>query len=73
MKKIRDTEHAHTKSPALQITYRELCKRLNIFRSGIAGLLLDLHILFGDRVPSKITKYAYHPDIKLVTALEESG
>lgn len=73
LKKARDTEHTHSKNPALNITYRELCKQLNLFRSGIAGLLLDLYVLFGDRVPSKIIKYAFHPDIKLVTVLEETG
>jgi hypothetical protein len=70
LKRARDTEHTHTKNPALHITYRELCKLLNLFRSGIAGFLLDLHVIFGDTVPSKVIKYAYHPNIKLVTELE---
>jgi hypothetical protein len=73
LKQVRDTEHTHTKSPALQISYRDLCKLLNLFRSGIAGLLLDLHVLFGDKTPAKVIKYAYHPDIKLVAELEETG
>jgi hypothetical protein len=73
LKKARDTEHTHSKTPALHITYRDLCKLLNLFRSGIAGLLLDLHALFGDTTPSKIIKYAYHPDIMLLTELEEAG
>ena len=73
LKRVRDTEHTHTKSPALNITYRELCKLLNLFRGGIAGMLLDLHVLFGDKTPSKVIKYAYHPDIKLVTFAEEAG
>jgi hypothetical protein len=70
LKQVRDTEHTHTKSPALQITYYELCKLLNLFRTGIAALLLDLYVVFGDTVPSKIIKYAFHPDIKLVIAEE---
>ena len=73
LKEARDTEHTHSKNPTLQTTYPNLCKQLNLFRSGIASFLLDLHVVFGDRVPSKISKYAYHPDIKLVTELEEAG
>lgn len=71
LKQVRDTQHAHTKTPTLNITFRELCKQLNLFRTGIAGLLLDLHALFGDTVPSIVVKYAFHPDIKLVTMAEE--
>lgn len=72
LKQIRDTQHAHTKSPALNITFRELCKQLNLFRTGIAGLLLDLHALFNDTVPSIVVKYAFHPEIKLVAVAEEA-
>ncbi len=72
LKQVRDTQHAHTKTPALNITFRELCTQLNLFRTGIAGLLLDLHRLFGDTVPSIMVKYAFHPEIKLVTVAEEA-
>lgn len=67
LKRVRDTEHTHTKSPALHISYRELCKLLNLFRTGIAGMLLNLHALFGDTVPGVVVKYAFYPEIKLVT------
>jgi len=72
LKKARDTEHKHTKSPALNISYRELEKLLNLFRTGIAGLLLNLRAIFRDKTPSKVIKYAYHSGIKLVTVLEET-
>lgn len=65
LKKARDIEHTHSKSPALHITFRELCKLLNLFRSGIAGMLLNLHALFREKTPSIIVKYAFHPEIKL--------
>ncbi|MBA2714761.1 MAG: hypothetical protein H0U55_14545 [Rubrobacteraceae bacterium] len=73
LKRVRDTEHTHTKSPALHISYRELCKLLNLFRTGIAGLSLNLHALFGDTTPSVVVKYAFHPDIKLVTVEEQAS
>lgn len=73
LKRVRDTEHTHTKAPALNIPFRELCKQLNLFRTGIAGMLLNLHALFGDTTPSLMVKYAFHPDIKLVTVEEEAS
>ncbi len=73
LKRVRDTEHTHTKSPALHISYRELCKLLNLFRTGIAGMLLNLHALFGDTVPAVVVKYAFYPDIKLVTEEEKAS
>lgn len=73
LKGVRDTEHTHTKSPALHISYRELCELLNLFRTGIAGMLLNLHALFGDTVPAVVVKYAFYPDIKLVTEEEKAS
>lgn len=67
LKRVRDTEHTHSKVPALNISHRELCKLLNLFGTGIAGMLLDLHVLFNDTVPSKVITYAYHPKITLVS------
>lgn len=72
LKGVRDTEHTHSKTPALNISYRELCKLLNLFRSGIAGMLLDLYAHFGDTVPSIVVKYAFHPEIKLITVEEKA-
>jgi len=66
LRAIRDELAIHLKQPALSINYRELGELLNLFRSGIAGLLIDLHLLFGERIPSKIIRYAYLPDINLV-------
>lgn len=71
LKKARDTEHTHSKSPALNISYRELCKLMNLFGTGIAGMLLDLHIIFGDTVPSAVVKYAHHPKIVLEVVEED--
>ena len=62
----RDDLAIHIKKPAFSISYCELGELLNIFRSGIAGLLLDLHLIFGERVPCNIIRYAYLPDINLV-------
>lgn len=67
---IRDELAVHIKQPAIGITYQQLCEFLNLFRTGIAGLLIDLHLIFDERIPCKIIRYAYLPDVKLLELLE---
>lgn len=66
LRSVRDAQAIHIKEPAFSISYVELGELLDLFRSGIAGLLIDLHLLFGERIPCKIIRYAYLPDIMLV-------
>ena len=66
LRALRDELAIHIKQPTLGISDQQLGELLNLFRSGIAGLVVDLHLLFGEQVPSKIIRYAYLPDIKLV-------
>ena len=48
-----------------------MCNLLNLFHSGTAGILMDLHIHFEDTVPTSVSKYAFHPDIKFVNEPEK--
>jgi len=41
-------------------------ENINLFRSGIAGILIQLHLFFGDRIPSVIIRAAYTPDLEVV-------
>ena len=41
-------------------------KQLNLWRTGIARLLLDLHVLTGRLAPPDVVRYAYLPDIEIV-------
>lgn len=67
LRTIRDQHQAHLKASALGSDYRKLAKSLNLFRTGIAGMLLELHVLFGDRnVPATIIRHAYLPDVEYV-------
>ncbi len=68
LRAVRDELAIHVKQPAFSISYQELGELLNLFRSGIAGLLVDLHLLFGERIPCNIIKHAYLPDITLIEA-----
>jgi len=62
----RDNSAIHVKSPVLSISYTELANGLNHFRYGIAGLLVRLHILFAERIPAKIIRCSFLPDVRYV-------
>jgi hypothetical protein len=65
LRAIRDGNQAHVKVPVLGANHRQLGELLNHFRSGIAGMLLELHILFDDRAtPAAVIRYAYLPDVE---------
>lgn len=66
LRDIRDKVAIHSKQPALSIGDHQLCELTNLFRSGISGLLIDLHLLFNEKIPCTIIRYAYIPDIKLI-------
>lgn len=60
MRAIRDQEDAHPKTSAYAHSFKEMGELLNRFRGGIAGLLLDLCIHFGEKqVPTVIVRRAY--------------
>ena len=63
---MRDEMAIHLKKPAYTVSYIDLCGSLNHFREGIAGLLVDLHQVFNEKIPCMILRYAYLPEITLV-------
>jgi hypothetical protein len=72
LREIRDKYQAHPKSGRYRVLHSEFCRQLNLFRTGIAGLLLDLHIVFGDLAPPTIVHGYYLPDIQYVIEPEYS-
>jgi hypothetical protein len=62
----RDNSAIHVKSPVLSMSYTELANGLNHFRYGIAGLLVRLHILFAERIPARIIRCSFLPDIRYI-------
>ena len=52
LKKIRDDVTIHPKLSGFSISYSNLANNINLFKKGIARLLVDLHLLFGDDIPS---------------------
>ena len=67
LRAVRDTQQAHSKETVMRGGYGTLGSLLNCFRTGIAGLLLDMHIVFGDDTPPTIVRHAYLPDIEFVS------
>jgi hypothetical protein len=63
---IRDHHAIHPKVSGYSISFSELAEKINMFRTGIAGLLIQLHILFREKVPRVIIRAAYAPDVEVV-------
>jgi hypothetical protein len=56
----------HPKSSGYSISFAKLAEQINFFRTGIARLLVKLHLLFEDVIPAKIIRAAYAPDVEFV-------
>lgn len=65
LKAIRDNIAVHPKSSGHTFSLKQLAELINCFASGIAGLLLQLHELFGERSPSIIIRYFYAPEVEV--------
>jgi len=66
IRRIRDDEAIHPKASGYSISLDELADRINMFRAGIAGLLIQMHGLFGEKVPRVVIRAAYAPDVEVV-------
>ncbi len=65
LKKLRDNAQTHIKDSFRVSRRSETLKVLNMFRTGVAGMLLDLHKVFNDTsAPAPIVKFAYLPDVE---------
>lgn len=66
LRSIRDDYAVHPKASGYSISLPEFARQVNLFRKGIAGLLVQLHLLFGERVPSIIIRVNYAPEAEVV-------
>ena len=66
LRKYRDDYDAHLKKFAYVLEYKEFVEILNMFKTGIARFLFELHILFKERIPSIIIRYSFTPEIFVV-------
>lgn len=68
LRALRDDEAIHPKRSVGSVTYQEMAALLNRFRSGIGMLLVRLHVVFNEPIPSRIVRAAYAPEIEVVVA-----
>lgn len=63
---IRDNLTIHSKTLGHTVKYSEIADLINVFRTGIAGILIPLHILCRNWIPSQIIRGYYAPEVKVV-------
>jgi len=66
LKKIRDHVFIHSKSASYGISFPDLAQKINLFRTGIAGILIQLHKLFKEPIPAKIIRTFFSPEVEVV-------
>jgi hypothetical protein len=67
LRTIRDDRVVHPKVAGQSTSFQTLAEGINMFRTGIAGLLIQLHLLHRERIPAIVIRAAYAPDVELVT------
>lgn len=65
LENFRNDKEIHIKTISLGITLEEVATLINDFKLGIAGNLVNLHILFGDKIPSKIIRGYFMPNVEV--------
>jgi hypothetical protein len=60
---IRDNLAIHPKVPGYGFSYSDLANKINMLNTGIAGVLIDLHLLFNEKIPGVIIRLRYSPDV----------
>jgi hypothetical protein len=67
LRQIRDNLVVHPKTSSFGISFPKLAEQINLFRTGIAQTLINLHLLFNDKIPAIIIRAAYAPDVEYIT------
>lgn len=63
---IRDNLTIHSKTLGHTVKYSEMADLINVFRTGIAGMLIPLHLLCRSWIPSQIIRGYYTPEVQLI-------
>jgi len=66
LRTIRDIEAIHPKSSGYIISLIELAEKINQFGIGIAGMLIQLHLLFEEKIPAIIIRASYSPEVVVI-------
>lgn len=63
---IRDNVTVHTKESSYTKSVHEIAEAIELFRTGIAGLLFQLHDLFDEKIPAIIIRDYFAPDLEII-------
>ncbi len=63
LRSLRDNKDQHFKGE-YAFSYEEICKYMNIYKYGIAGMLFELEKIFDNRISSLIIRAKYFPEIE---------
>lgn len=66
LRDIRDNLNIHPKKSSYSISLYDLANQINMFRTGVAGLLIQLHVLFDEKIPRVVIRARYAPDVEVV-------
>ena len=66
LRRIRDDEGVHPKETGYAISLEDLASKINLFKTGIAGILVQLHLYFDDRIPSSIIRAMFSPEVEVL-------
>jgi hypothetical protein len=63
LRQLRNDEFQHPKAMWSARNFSDLPSLFNDYRWGICRLLLELHVIFRERCPSRIIRYSFYPSI----------
>lgn len=63
LREIRDNDAIHAKKIAQGYSFSDLALTINKFKTGIADLLLQLHIVFQEPAPRSVIRARYFPNV----------
>lgn len=66
LREIRNDFQTHPSTHVYGTNFSEICRRMNLFQTGIVGLLFDLHVAFNDLVPAQVIHGYFLPEIQYV-------
>ena len=66
LRKIRDNTTIHAKQSSFEISIYDMAKIINRFQGGIAGLLIQLHDLFDEKIPAIIIRDSFAPEVYVI-------
>lgn len=71
--RIRDDFAVHPKTSAYGTTLADLARDIQCLSTGPAKVLIKLHLIFGDRIPSRIIRASFAPEVELASEARQDS